>query len=756
MKKLLLSMCLLGASALTSSMYADNFTVYADGALTQGLDQLWWWNASYGSVANPDGTGQVYHLTYADGGADASMGIMTTSGVINTGKLHNATLNFQWYAKGTGNYAIRLTAEGNPVVSQDYNFTVTADNAGKWNSVSLPVATTFANVAKAWNENAANGKGYVFGIVLSNGSPDAEIFFNNIYYSDIDTSWAEPSAPEKPAAYPDGTVFAVWPASTESGVINISCQYYNWGGVDSSGSEDGVPYSSISGNGNTWFGGGFLTNADFNMETITENNYDLVFDVRLSSEDIQFRLKVENQGATNSAYETAFFVGAVNEWVPMRINLKQYFAAQMEAYSWTDRLYIFCPVANSLSGGTLGSDCRIDFRNVRVEPYQTPDAVPAGTTWYGSLDFTQGEYEGIIDYKFVVNEEQNFTVYANVVPNKEIPGMGVQINTGGDNWYTLTKTDEDADYPYSVTVSQTYLKGDMIHCFFYLPYTGGAARVDFDYSFGASNEKPNPKPVIIASVEDITQTSANIQYSVELPAELTGATVTVYLDGEAITTGSPIALSDLTAGTAYSHTLTATANLNGTDYEATAVTLNFTTLYDESDVPVSSGIVEGTLVNASINGETKDLPVTLSYSITYNPEKTLTVEFTSLTEDFDNVVGMVPQLFLYNGYKGNFSVAPTRAKSWTITTTDTFERGDVVPVGIYCAYAVGSTNIHIGDYVVGQNVAVSVERVEAAAATTGDIYNINGVRVARGVDFESVKANLAPGIYIVNGKKVVK
>ena len=54
------------------------------------------------------------------------------------------------------------------------------------------------------------------------------------------------------------------------------------------------------------------------------------------------------------------------------------------------------------------------------------------------------------------------------------------------------------------------------------------------------------------------------------------------------------------------------------------------------------------------------------------------------------------------------------------------------------------------------NGSSEVESVEVAEpAKTGDVFTLTGIRVAKNADAATIDA-LAPGFYIVNGKKIVK
>ena len=197
MKKFLLT---LGAALLAfgASAADTEYTVYNNGDLAANLNIQYWWNASVNlSAPNPDGDNLVYEFKAADGGTNASMGFEST-GNPNTGIFAKATLHFSWYANVAGaTYKIRLTAGQD----FDYTFTVTEDQINKWNTTSLDIATEFPTLSQLWNENAADGKGYIFAVVLENGvinKVSSIIYFDNIYYTGVDYDWT-PAASTIPA-----------------------------------------------------------------------------------------------------------------------------------------------------------------------------------------------------------------------------------------------------------------------------------------------------------------------------------------------------------------------------------------------------------------------------------------------------------------------------------------------------------------------------------------------------------------------------
>lgn len=228
----------------------DTLVVYENGTLLEGLTQEWWWNASWNLKGeNPDGNGEVLKFWPTDPSSEAnktaaSMGLMAHSADV-TGPLHNATLNFNYYATGTGNYTVRLTCSA----EYNYNFAVTAENANKWNTVAIDIAKEFPALSQGWNENKNFGEDYVFSIVLADGSSNAAIYFDKIYYTNVDASWVAPKvdipAPETvpvpqeakadvvsvfSSAYTPATAFNIggWGQSTQVTDVTIDNNKLEW------------------------------------------------------------------------------------------------------------------------------------------------------------------------------------------------------------------------------------------------------------------------------------------------------------------------------------------------------------------------------------------------------------------------------------------------------------------------------------------------------------------------------------------------
>lgn len=204
------------------------------------------------------------------------------------------------------------------------------------------------------------------------------------------------------------------------------------------------------------------------------------------------------------------------------------------------------------------------------------------------------------------------------------------------------------------------------------------------------------QPSLTAEVTDITATSAKLTYSAVFPEGYTNTSVTV--NGVAAD-GNELVLTGLSPKTEYSYTIVASGEYQGETYTAEKV-VKFTTAREDSDIPVWYGTTD-------IAGFTAE------YSITYNPDKTITVDAVIETEketpaadrNFHIYIGGDEWLKLYDDGTGVL----------TGTTTSTFEEGATFTWEWYLPYA-GGVYQETNTYVVGsENEAPLAIRVKATA-----------------------------------------
>lgn len=272
-------------------------------------------------------------------------------------------------------------------------------------------------------------------------------------------------------------------------------------------------------------------------------------------------------------------------------------------------------------------------------------------------------------------------------------------------------------------------------------------------------------PDLSAKMGEITQESVEIIYDVKLPEDLKGATVVVTLnkndESDPIELKeSPILISGLSRFTTYNFTVNAYAELYGVKYAANPVELNFTTMDVERQDISCKGDILTYFTDAPINGEKKDLEILHMFIITYTKDDHLTIQFYTVQDEYDNITGLVPQLMINGTHLGDFTSSPnTMARAinmYTFTTPDTYNEGDQLKLNIYSAYAGAAATSGDIPYVVGQqNIITKVDTINSQNDGLVDIYTINGVIVARKVDFNDYKYQLKSGLYVVNGKMML-
>lgn len=473
MKKLI-SMALATAAIFTAN--AADITVYNNGTLAEGVAYNGWWNVAYdGQTANPDGEGYVFSFKSADGGADASMGFIANSESFYTGPLNTATLNFNWYAQGTGKYTVRLTAGA---VEQDYNFTVDATNAGKWNTTSLSVPENFANVAKAWKEFANDGAGFIFGIVVSEGSADAVMYFDNIYYSNIDEEWKAPEVEvfEAPKTVPVPEKDAADVVSLLSGKYTPAVEF----GIGSWGQSTIAELMTID-NAPVYYLRRFnYLGWEFrNPATVDVSDCDYVHVDYYTPNGTTFGFTPISAGQ-----EKGWNAPAVkqNEWnsydVPLSYFSNVNFAAVFQ---------MKFDQGNS-SEGYIANVYFYKSGNTPVDPIDPTDAITYKGEVKSTVSQTMGdetkEYPYTLEYAVTYNTDRTLTIKAEYIwANGEPVGMvaGSVFVNNGLNDFALENGVR------TVTTTEKFVSGDLIPLNFYIPMALGVVETPIQYEVGSTS-----------------------------------------------------------------------------------------------------------------------------------------------------------------------------------------------------------------------------------------------------------------------------
>lgn len=124
-------------------------------------------------------------------------------------------------------------------------------------------------------------------------------------------------------------------------------------------------------------------------------------------------------------------------------------------------------------------------------------------------------------------------------------------------------------------------------------------------------------------------------------------------------------------------------------------------------------------ISGTLDG--KDVKYAITYEITRNADKTLTIKM-NLNDEAAAVVGMVPQIFIAGTYAGNFN-------NGEFTTSTTYTDGDVLEMWFYMAYEGRATTSAHFNYTVGSsnNKPTALDATVVAPKATKRL--INGVLV---------------------------
>ncbi len=481
--------------------------------------------------------------------------------------------------------------------------------------------------------------------------------------------------------------------------VLIPTSYYIWEGTY--GSEDiddatapGGKAVKFSIYNDGWSGGGWCANiAGFDMGVFNNTAVDLVFSVKTTyTGDIKLQYNIDGKIGGNEPVIPG--IERDGQWHQIRLRMNDFTPAWIASIATGDQPYVFAPVTG---GGAAGAE--ISYADIYYEVTGESAAPRAGGTWYGTAEKDGFE----LDYALTANEDGTLAVEANVAaPEGLTPGYQVNINGK-----YISMTDEDGTL--KAVSEETFEIGAKVPVFFYFAYTGGASRFDVaDYVFGSFNEKPVKAiaPVVKASAENVTTTSADIAYTVTLPEELTGAAVELFINGEPMLGQSPYALTGLLPQTAYSYTIVAKATLAGETYESKPVTVSFNTLRDASKAYVWHTIIDAFVKNAYLVGEDpgmrRDIPISIEVAITYNLDGTISFEATPHNGD---IVGIVPLITACQdaGQVDDHKDMTVADGKWTYTTikNDYVEEKGFGWLNFQLNYDGGSTVITIPGYKVG-------------------------------------------------------
>lgn len=675
------------ASVAAISVNAADMSVFKDGVLANGLTPQDWWNPAYNFDATaPDGTAHVFSFqtaNKADGYApNGSMGIATNGSDFVTGPLNSATLNFEWYAVGTGTYTVRLLAEGG--TEQDYSWTVDDSNAGKWNTIALSVPNNYPAVAEQWKDYTGKGAGVVFSVIIAQGSDDAEIYLNNIYYSDIDESWVAPLLPEivPPAAVP-----GIEQANDE--VLSVFSSYGNMNfGIGSWNQTTNYAVVTIGG---------------VEAAKLTHFNYiGWEFAEHFSIADYN-RMHVDFYPCeeTNFGF-TPISPNGEKGWIAPTVNLNEWnrYDVDLAYFSNVNLEDIF---QIKFDQGNNGAECYLAnvyfWKEESSDPGTDPGESGSGNVYSDEVESTCSQIDGgvtkeypyILSYSIKHNEDKTLTVTADYSWLSGEPfGMvnGVVYVDGKPNDFAMSGTTR------TVTTTDTYIENTIIPVKFYIP--GGSGCIlenEIQYVVGSKHTAAT-EPKILVEVADIAANSASIIWEIEIPEEgYEGATYEVKLD-DTVIESSPYELTGLEPLTTYKYTLSGTVTVNGETSDLAPVDVEFTTLPDGKVASVTANGFTHVMVNP-INVDPYFVKV--SYAITNNDDGSFTMVF-SLPEG-TTIPGLVPKISC------NDQNADADAATLTATLAGPFAPAEAYEIHVLLAYAGGDTQFNV-PYIYATDTAI--------------------------------------------------
>lgn len=524
--------------------------------------------------------------------------------------------------------------------------------------------------------------------------------------------------------------------------VQIPQDFYNWThlSVAADESQEGKPLKISVGEGTPgWWGGGYLTQAGFDCSEFTKANYDLVFDVKADT-DFATRVKLvtmAKEGGERGYHEVTYDFPHDGAWHTVTMNMGKVFPNIVNTYQQGDQLYSFTFIgANDGAGKTWYAD------NIRFQPHVSKAPV-ADKVFFGSKDciFTPMgvQQNNGVQYKFTSAADGSFGIEFNLL-NPDVTGMVAPVCRVNGTQVTVTPAEGGK---YIATSPAGFEQDENVNVVFGFAYAMGATDVPVTYVFGSESVQELPKPLLTATVGEVTATTAVINWAVTLPAAIADATdVAVVMDGVRYTT-SPILLENLSQNTEFTYTLTAEAT-KGEVLTSAPATVKFRTAREGAVDITYSGRITGT-ATGNLNG---DLEYVIDYTVTYTAEGKLhvTAKVTSAKE----IVGLVPQLKINGPWKGNFNLVDG---IWQFTTSDTYVADETLALNIFFAYAGGACNNEFV-YTVGQNNGTNGVATHFATAKSVEVYSLTGAYIRTARTAAEAVEGLLPGIYVIGGKKV--
>ena len=341
------------------------------------------------------------------------------------------------------------------------------------------------------------------------------------------------------------------------------------------------------------------------------------------------------------------------------------------------------------------------------------------TAFTASTFYGYGSNAGVdFAYNLTYNANGTVTIVADILTNN--PGMANTSFSIDEEWRDMTK---NTDGTYTRTSEKTFSVGQEVHCFLYAPYTGGAGRIDFNYTIGSSNERPT---VVVESVTlDKTTCDLTPNESVQLIATVNPG----YATNKSVTWSS-------------SDNNVATVDANGlvTAKSAGTTTITVTTA-DGGKTATCTVNVVAALTNATYHASASFIEngryVGVNYSITRTAERKLHYEVIVN----GTVEGLVMQV---NDGDWHTMAFDANTKVYSYTSESTYTDGDVLSGFFYPAFTGGAGRWDFVNYTVGSTN--SPVRTKVAFNDTQDPQTLLQEYMGQSVDV-IVNRSLVSGMY---------
>ena len=342
------------------------------------------------------------------------------------------------------------------------------------------------------------------------------------------------------------------------------------------------------------------------------------------------------------------------------------------------------------------------------------------TAFTASTFYGYGSNAGVdFAYNLTYNANGTVTIVADILTNN--PGMANTSFSIDEEWRDMTK---NTDGTYTRTSEKTFSVGQEVHCFLYAPYTGGAGRIDFNYTIGSSNERPT---VVVESVTlDKTTCDLTPNESVQLiatvnPGYVANKNVTWTSSNTAVATVDANGL--VTAVAAGSATITATSEADNT--KTATCTVNVMAELTDVTYHANAFFIE--------NGRY----VGVNYSITRTAERHLRYDV-KVNAD---VVGLVMQV---NDGDWHTMTYDAYTKNYSYTSEAVYTDGATISGFFYPAFAGGAGRWDFVNYTIGSTNAPV--RTKVAFNDTQDPQTLLQEYMGQTVDV-IVNRSLVSGMY---------